>query len=120
VTYRGYLKLVHGSTDGVDPEQLRQVGKLLGFRVEAVGYKGKRLPIRWTTLSARGEPVAELELNDQLALEVKPEECTDSGRRSVWAQNPASPGTYMVELTLFDDDNEPLDAARTGTFRILR
>jgi hypothetical protein len=119
VTYGGYLTLIHEPTHGLSPKRLRQVGKLISVRIEAVGYKGKRLPIRWTTLSASGEPVTEPRLKDQLAFEVEPEECSDSGRRSVWAQNPAQPGAYQVELTLFDEDDEPLDAARSGIFRIL-
>jgi hypothetical protein len=118
VTYGGYLKLIHASTDGVDPNRLLQRGKLLAFQVEAIGYKGKRLPIRWTTLTADGEPVPEPALNDQLALELKPEDCTDTARESVWTANPAHPGRYLVEVTLFDDDGQALDAARSGTFAI--
>jgi hypothetical protein len=119
VTYGGYLTLIRESTDDLSPERLRQVGQLISVRIEAVGYKGKRLPIRWTTLSATGEPVSEPQLKDQLAFEVEPEECSDAGRRSVWSQNPARPGTYKVELTLFDDDDEPLAAARSPIFQIL-
>jgi hypothetical protein len=120
VTYGGYLRLVGGSTSGVEPQRLRTRGKLIGVNIDAEGYKGKGLPIHWTVLTEPGEPVADPELVDRLALTVTPEDCSDSGRRRVWAQDPSDPGLYKVELTLLDDDDEPLDAARSGVFRIAR
>lgn len=118
VTYGGYLRLLHQSTDGVAPELLRRPGKLLGFRIEVVGYKGQRLPIRWTMLAPSGEPIDDAEFVDRLALAVGPESCSDAGARRVWTPVPVRPGSYMTELVLFDQNAGELDTARTQVFRV--
>jgi hypothetical protein len=120
VTYGGYLKLTRQSPAGYSQPRLQQVGKLISFQVTATGYKGKRLPVRWTTERATGEPVRDPALNDQLALEVKPEACTDSGSELAWARDPTQPGAYKVVLRLFDAKNQPLRKVQTGVFRISR
>ena len=116
VSYRQFLQITAQSTGGADKATLDRVGTVIDVPFTADGYKGKELPLRWTTLSEGGAPLSEPGQNDQLALHILPEDCSDRGRRKLWAAWPRDAGRYLVEVTLLDDDDELLDTRRTPPF----
>jgi hypothetical protein len=120
VTYRQFLQLTGQSAGGADKATLDRVGSVIDVPFTADGYKGKTLPLRWSTLTAGGAPLSEPGQSDQLALEIIPEDCSDRGRRKLWAAWPSSAGRYVVELSWLDDDDAPLDTLRTAPFAVSR
>ena len=118
VSYRQFLQITAQPTGGIDKATLDRIGTVIDVPFTADGYEGKELPLRWTTLTAGGVPLAEPGQNDQLALEILPEDCSDRGRRKLWAPWPLEAGRYLVEVTLLDDDDELLDTRRTAPFAV--
>ena len=118
VTYGGYLTLQQASREGVDREQLRAPGKLITAKVSADGFKGKELPLRWTVVHERGQPVTDENLLNRLALKVKMQECSDEALSQVWARDPSVPGEYKIKLVLYNDHGGFLDQARSDVFTI--
>ena len=57
VTYGEYLKRIGEPPGNADPKTLKRVGNILDFRITVVGYRGKRLPVRWSTLTEGGRPL---------------------------------------------------------------
>jgi len=120
VSYRQFLQITGQPPGGADKPTLDRLGTVIDVPFTAEGYEGKELPLRWSTLTAGGLPLAEPGQTDQLALEIIPEDCSDRGRRKVWAALPSKPGRYVVELTWLDDDDELLDTRRTTPFAVRR
>ncbi len=119
VTYAEFLERTGASPGTTDPATLKRVGNAIDLPITAVGYWGKRLPVRWSILTDRGKPLNVAELTDQLSLEVVPEDCSDSGRELMWTPLPSRPGHFLVEITLLDNDGERLDTRRTDVFAVL-
>jgi hypothetical protein len=117
VTYGQFLQITGQPLGGADKAALDRLGTVIDVPFTAEGYEGKELPLRWSTL-AGGVPLAEPGQTDQLALEILPEDCSDRGRRKLWAALPSSPGRYVVELTWLDEDDELLDTRRTAPFAV--
>ena len=118
VTYGEYLKRIGEPPGNADPKTLKRVGNILDFRITVVGYRGKRLPVRWSTLTEGGRPLNAPQLTNQLAFEVEPDDCSDSGRRLTWTPLPQRAGSYINEINLIDDNGERLDTRRTAPFDI--
>ncbi len=118
VTYKTYLETIGGSTAGVNPDELNRVGKVISFDISVIGFKGKRLPIRWSTHFENGEVVPDERLKNQLALELQSDECHDGGRRAIWTPLPAETGTFFVRITLADRHGEELAAVDTPLFSV--
>ena len=118
VPYRDFLRLTNQDDPGATPATLERLGTMIDAPIAATGYDGKELPVRWTTLTRAGREVPETGQTDQLALEFVPEDCSDSGRRKLWAPWPSAKGDYLVEVSLLDDDDELLDTLRTPVFTV--
>ena len=118
VSYRDFLRITNQQDEGADEVTLRRPGTLIDVPITAVGYLEKPLPLRWTTLTSAGAGLPDGELTDQLALEFVPEDCSDQGRRKLWAPWPTQAGRYLIEVTLLDEDGELLDTRRTAAFAI--
>jgi hypothetical protein len=117
VSYADFLELEGEDPGDTSPDALKRIGKLIDFEIAATGYKGKELSVYWTTKTEAGGPLPDSEgMTNRFAFSVRPEDCRDSGRRRVWTPLPSRGGMYIVELTLTDDDDEPLDSERTPTF----
>ena len=117
VSYGAYLELTGGDEGEASSQRLREIGKLVSFRIETEGYKDEDLRLTWWLLKANGEPTSNPRHKDQLGLVVSPEECEDSGRRKLWAGPiPTSRAQYLVEVRLLDPKGEELDAIRTPPF----
>jgi hypothetical protein len=115
VRLRAYWELNPGSRESVSKERLNAIGRVVHFRVDINGYRGKELTVWWWMLTADGEPVAEPTLRRQLAFGLTPNDCTTGGSREIWAELPKRSGRYQIEVQLFDGD-EKLDYGRTKTF----
>ena len=118
VPYRHFLRLTNQDDPGATPATLERLGTMIDAPIAATGYDGKELPVRWTTLTGEGREVPETGQTDQLALEFVPEDCSDTGRRKLWAPWPSATGDYLVEVSLLDDDDELLDTVRTRVFAV--
>jgi hypothetical protein len=118
VNYREYLRITSQPTTGLDPQALARLGTVIDIPVTAAGYRGKSLSLRWTVLTATGSPVGQSKLNDQLAQEITPEDCSDRGRRKIWAAWPHREGRYVVEVAMRDENDELLDTQRTAAFAV--
>jgi len=118
VSYRRFLQITNQEDPGARPSTLSRLGTMIDVPITAVGYVDKPLPLRWTTLTSKGREVPEAGLTDQLALEFVPEDCSDKGRRRLWAAWPSKKDDYLVEVTLLDDDDELLDTRRTTVFAV--
>ena len=113
-----YWKLNPGSRASVSKERLSTIGRVVHFRVDVNGYRGKELTVWWWMLTARGEPVSEQALQRQLAFALTPHDCTTGGTRDIWAELPKRAGRYQVEVQLLDPAGEKLDYGRTRPFAV--
>jgi hypothetical protein len=113
-----YWKLNPGSRMTVSKERLNAIGRVVHFRVDVNGYKGKELTLWWWMLTANGEPVSEPTLQRQLAFALTPHDCTTGGTRDIWAELPKRPGKFQVEVQLVDPAGEKLDFGRTKPFTV--
>jgi hypothetical protein len=118
VSYRQFLQITGQPPGGADKATLDRIGTVIDLPFVAEGYQGKELPMRWSTLTAGGVPLTEPGQTDQLALEIIPEDCSDRGRRKLWAPWPSGAGRYVVEVTWLDEDEELLDTRRTAPFGV--
>jgi hypothetical protein len=119
--YREFLTLTNQTDPGADEATLSRQGTMISVPITATGYSGDELPLRWTTLTDDGRPVPEPELTDQLALAFVAEKCTAMGQGRLFAQWPKQPGSYMVEVALFEEDDEDvLATVRTPVFEVRR
>lgn len=117
VSYGDFLELEGEAPGDTSPDALKRIGKLIDFEIGATGYKDKELSVYWTTKTEAGGPLPDSEgMTNRFAFSVRPEDCSDRGRRRLWTPLPTRGGVYIVELTLTDDDDEPLDSERTPTF----
>jgi hypothetical protein len=113
-----YWELNPGSRATVSQERLNAVGRVVHFRVDINGYRGKQLTVWWWMLTADGEPVPEPTLRRQLAFGLTPHDCSTGGTREIWAELPKRNGKFQVEIQLVDPNGEKLDYGRTTPFVI--
>jgi hypothetical protein len=111
-----YWELHPGSRVAVSKERLNAIGRVVHFRVDINGYRGKQLTVWWWMLTANGEPVPEPALRRQLAFGLTPHDCTTGGTREIWAELPRRNGRFQVEVQLLDPGGEELDDGHTQTF----
>ena len=118
VRLSAYWELNPGSRMPVSKERLNAIGRVVHFRVDINGYRGKQLTVWWWMLTANGEPVPEPTLRRQLAFGLTPHDCTTGGTREIWAELPKRNGRFQVEIQLLDPNNEKLDYGRTAPFAV--
>jgi hypothetical protein len=105
LTFRQYLERIDQDPGGLDDEVLARKGALIQFTVEATGYKGERLSLRWQ--------VVDLGTHDQVvvsdAITVTPGADTDRLRPDpVFAAFPEQGGPFNVHGELFAPDGVSL------------
>jgi hypothetical protein len=105
LTFRQYLERVDQDPGNLDDEVLNQKGALIQFSVEATGYKGDKLRLRWE--------VIDLGTHNQVvksdAITVTPGADTDRLRpRPVFAPFPEEGGPFNVHGELFAPDGVSL------------
>jgi hypothetical protein len=116
-----YWDLHPGSREkNVSKARLRSLGRVVHFRVELNGYRGKDLTVWWWMLTPNGAPVPEPTLRRQLAFGLTPHDCTTGGAREIWAELPKRNGRFRVEVQLVDPGGEQLDFARTKPFAVTK
>jgi hypothetical protein len=113
-----YWKLNPGSQMSASKRRLNTLGRVVHFRVDVNGYRGKQLAVWWWMLTASGEPVSEPTLQRQLAFTLTPHDCATGGTRDIWVELPKRRGNYQVEVQLLDPSGEQLDYARTHPFAV--
>jgi hypothetical protein len=118
VRLSAYWELNPGSRVPVSKERLNAIGRVVHFRVDINGYRGKQLTVWWWMLTANGEPVPEPTLRRQLAFGLTPHDCTTGGTREIWAELPKRNGRFQVEIQLLDPNDEKLDYGRTAPFAV--
>lgn len=114
-----YWKLNPGSQTPVNKQRLRALGRVVHFRVDINGYRGRQLAVWWWMLTARGEAVPEATLQHQLAFTLTPHDCSTGGTRDIWVELPKRRGRYQIEVQLLDPSGEKLDYGRTRPFAVL-
>jgi hypothetical protein len=119
LSYGEFLRLTNQTDPGADEATLARRGAMIAVPIAATGYTDKELPVRWTTLTDAGRPVPEDGLTDQLAFAFVADKCTARGQGRLFAQWPERTGRYMVEVALFEDDDEDVLATiRTPVFAV--
>ncbi len=119
ITKGAYWELHPGSRpNNPSKAQLEMLGRVVHFRVDLNGYRGKTLGVWWWMLTPSGEPVPEPTLRRQLAFNLTPGDCTTGGTRDIWAELPKRNGKFQVEVQLLDPGGEQLDFGRTPTFSV--
>jgi hypothetical protein len=113
-----YWKLNPGSRAPVSKERLNTMGRVVHFRVDVNGYRGKQLTVWWWMLTSEGAPVSQPELQRQLAFGLTPHDCTTGGTRDIWVELPKRRGRYKVVVQLLDPAGEKLDDGRTKPFTV--
>lgn len=114
VRLRAYWELNPGSEPKVSKERANAIGRVVHFRVDINGFRGKDLEVWWWMLTANGEPVPGQ--GRQLALGLTPHDCTTGGTRQIWAELPKRDGRFQVEIQLLDPNGEQLSYGRTMPF----
>ena len=118
VRLSAYWELNPGSRVPASKERLNAIGRVIHFRVDINGYRGKQLTVWWWMLTANGEPVTEPTLRRQLAFGLTPHDCSTGGTREIWAELPKRKGRFQVEIQLLDPNDEKLDYGRTKAFAV--
>jgi hypothetical protein len=119
IRLNAYWELHPGSRETkVSKSRLNSLGRVVHFRVDLNGYRGKDLTVWWWMLTPNGAPLPEPTLRRQLAFGMTPHDCTTGGSREIWAELPERKGTFRVEIQLVDPGGEQLDFARTEPFAV--
>jgi hypothetical protein len=105
LTFRQYLQRIDQDPGGLSDDVLNQKGALIQFSVEATGYKGEKLRLRWE--------VIDLGTHDQVvksdAITVRPGADTDRVRPDpVFAGFPEKGGPFSVHGEVFAPDGVSL------------
>jgi hypothetical protein len=118
VRLSAYWKMNPGARTPVSKERLNAIGRVVHFRADINGYRGKQLTVWWWMLTANGEPIAQPNLQRQLAFALTPHDCTTGGTRDIWVEQPKRSGRFQVEVQLVDPAGEELDYGRTKPFTV--
>jgi hypothetical protein len=98
--------------DGVEP-----VGVTVDFDVAAVGFKGRRLDVRWTLHSASTRKrVPRPWLRNRPAMRIEPEADDERSSGSFWVPLPRARGRWFVRLKVYDRRGRRLSYADTRRF----
>ena len=105
LTFGQYLERVDQDPGGLDDNLLKQKGALIQFTVEATGYKGEKLRLRWELI--------DLGTHDRVledhAITITPGANTDRLRPNpVWAPFPKRGGPFTVRGEVFAPDGVSL------------
>lgn len=113
-SFRRYLERVRLPTYDLTPGYLRRRGLLIEFRYEAVGFRGKRLPIQWELIDAKTHDRVRPEttgddqtLNDAVA--IQPSTNDETATWPIWVPAPDAGRTYYVTVTIYRPRNGDVD-----------
>lgn len=114
LTFEQYLERVGLDPGNLPPEELARRGGLVQFTVEATGYKGEPLRLRWQ--------LVDVGTNDQIresdAITVRPGADTDRlSPDPIFALFPERGGPFRVHGELFAPDGVSIANADTEVFR---
>jgi len=100
-------------------ERANTLGRIVHFRLQISGFRGRKLDVWWWTLTQEGKAVRDPILQRQLAFSLTPgtSSCTAGGTRDIWTQLPDKPGKYRVKVQLMDGDEE-VDSQPTKVFTV--
>ena len=118
VRLSAYWKLNPGSRANVSKQRQNAIGRVVHFRIDINGYRGRQLTVWWWMLTANGEPVSQPTLQRQLAFALTPHDCSTGGTRDIWVELPKRRGRYQIEVQLLDPSGEKLDYGRTRPFAV--
>ena len=106
--------------DGYNSADLQRPGNVVSYTVEAVGYAGKELAVRWSMYDAETRArVAEPALNDQDGWPdglYTPAAERDRNSGELWVPLPPMAGEFFVRLELLPPDGGRLDAKDSAPF----
>jgi hypothetical protein len=113
ITYAQYLQRTGLPGGDYGTSYLRRQGLFVQFDVSIVGYKGKRLPLRWSLYEAdSGDEVSEAK-----GTTLRADAATDRATWHIWAPLPRRRGRFFLLIQLFDPKGVvPLDRAQTEPF----
>lgn len=117
--------------DGLSREQLNMPGNVFSVTVEAQGYAGKNLPLKWTIYSATTKQPVEYAdpISGENTLREQPgwpadgyvpasNVSTDRNELDFWVPSPIEPGSYYVWWELYPDVGARLDSFATAPFTV--
>jgi hypothetical protein len=126
-TFRRYLERVRVPTYDLTREYLGRRGRLIEFRYEAVGLRGKQLPIQWEVIDAKTHDrvVSDDETGDDEtwndAVGIEPSNNDEAAKWFVWVPDQAAGREYYVTVTIYQprkgDVDVPLADFDTAVFR---
>jgi hypothetical protein len=113
VTFAQYLQRQALPAGDLDAATLHQRGALLTVHYDIIGYKGKRLPLRWQLLDLRtGDQVGE-----DHAITITGTADQDEGDWMVWVPEPRRRGRYAIDVALLPPEpGAPLKTLRGPAF----
>jgi hypothetical protein len=113
VTFEQYLERQALPAGDLDADTLHQRGALLTVHYDIIGYKGKRLPLRWQVLDLRrGDQVGE-----EQAITITGTADQDEGDWLVWVPEPTRHGRYAIDVWLMPPERGgPLKTLRGPAF----
>ena len=107
---------------GYDAAQLRRPGNVVGYTIEAVGYRDQRLSIRWSLYDAETNArVPEPALTDQAGWpdgNYTPAAERDQNSGELWVPFPPRSGRFFVRLELHPPAGARLDWEDTEPFSV--
>jgi hypothetical protein len=113
VTYAQYLQRTGLPGGDYGTSYLRRQGLFVEFDVSIVGYKGERLPLRWSLYDARSGA----EVSEAKGTTLRAEATADRATWHIWAPLPRRRGPFFLLIQLFDPKGVvPLDRAQTESF----
>jgi hypothetical protein len=108
VDFGQYLDRIKSPRTPYTSAQLGRKGVYLEFDISVTGYHGKSLPLRWILLDQDTNNL----IDQGEALRIRPRAEQDSGTWFSWVPVPPGGHSYVVRLSLYDDQVPPRPLAR--------
>jgi len=109
------LRVLRGTRTGSSNEP---VGVSVNFALTLRGLRGVPTDVRWSLYDARGRGRVPRDwLVNRRALTARPEADLDRASGSFWVPLPRRSGPFFVRVSIFGEDDRPLDFADSKRFR---
>ena len=113
ISFAQFLDRVDQPSEGLADEVLAQRGAFVLFTIEATGYNGVELTLKWELVDmGTGDEIRESD-----AVTITPAADTDRLRVPAFAPLPEQGGPFVVRAELFDEDRVSLAGSETDEFQ---
>jgi hypothetical protein len=119
VTFGRYLERVRLPALGVTKAYQRRPGLLIEFDYQAVGLRGKRLPIQWELVDAKtndrvvDNAAADDDAAGNDAVGITPSTNNEAAKWFVWVPAPEAGKNYYVTVTIYQPRKGDVDVPLT-------